>query len=125
MRAVIVILGIAFLVLLVGCRARVAQDEISDYNQEAVLKVSVFQSGTVLVNGRPATLAALDATLTELDNANGVVWYYRENMTDRASAKAMQAFHTIMAHNRPISMSSKPDFSDVIILQTGESEPRR
>jgi hypothetical protein len=124
-RGISLALGIAVIVLLVGCTAPEAGDEMGDYNQAAVLKVSVLQSGSVMADGKPATIATLVDALSKLDKANGVVWYYRENLAGEPSPVAMKVFNTIMAHKRPISISSKPDFSDVVNLKTGESVPRR
>jgi hypothetical protein len=91
------------------------------------IRVSVLRDGTVLLDGAKAALEALDARLTELDQTNGVVWYYREG-SDQPPTAAQDAaigkvLGLVMKHRRPISFSSKPDFSDVIDGD-GNTSPR-
>lgn len=82
---------------------------------EPVAKVSVLSSGKVLLNGKPATLAALDAALSSLAASNGVVWYYREAAElAEPPAASTQVIELALKHRLPISMSTKPDFSDAV-----------
>jgi hypothetical protein len=82
---------------------------------ETVAKVSVLSSGKVLLNGKATTLAALDTALSALAASKGVVWYYRE-AADAAEppAAATQVIELVIKHRLPISMSTKPDFSDAV-----------
>src|SRR5687767_9477660 len=82
---------------------------------EPVAKVSVLSSGKVLLNGNPTTLAALDAALGVLAASKGVVWYYREAAEAvEPPAVSMQVIELVIRHRLPISMSTKPDFSDAV-----------
>ena len=82
---------------------------------ETVAKVSVLSTGEVLINGKPTSLAALDAALSSLAASKGVVWYYRE-AADAAEPPpvSMQVIELVIKHRLPISMSTKPDFSDAV-----------
>jgi hypothetical protein len=82
---------------------------------ELVAKVSVLSSGKVLLNGKPTTLAALDAALSSLAASKGVVWYYREAAElAEPPAASTQVIELVIKHRLPISMSTKPDFSDAV-----------
>ena len=89
-----------------------------------VLKVSVLQSGKIMVEGSEISLADLDKRLAELKNQNGVLWYYRENGQGEPPPAAMEVIHLVVQHRLPISMSSKPDFSDTIDDE-GNPQPRK
>jgi hypothetical protein len=123
-KVLVSVLGVVALLLATGCNTQTESSVETSYNESAVLKVSILQSGTLLVDGETATIEALDEALTQLDEVNGVVWYYRENGQGEPPAIVTQVLDTIVAHERPISFSSKPDFSDVIDLNTGQSQPR-
>jgi hypothetical protein len=60
----------------------------------------------------------------KLKEANGVVWYYRENGQAEPTPQAMAAIKLIIENSLPISMSSKADFSDYIDA-AGNSLPRQ
>ena len=81
---------------------------------EPVAKISVLSSGKVLLNGKPTTLAALDAALSSLAASKGVVWYFREGAEVAEPPGAKQVTELVIKHRLPISMSTKPDFSDAI-----------
>jgi biopolymer transport protein ExbD len=81
---------------------------------QTIAKVSVLSAGKLLLNGKPVTLAELDADLKKLKQANGIVWYYRESAAAEPPPQAMAALKLIVENSLPVSMSSKPDFSDYI-----------
>lgn len=82
---------------------------------EIVAKVSVLSTGKVLLNGKPTTLAALNTALGSLAASKGVVWYYREAAeAAEPPAVSMQVIELVIKHRLPISMSTKPDFSDAV-----------
>jgi len=81
---------------------------------QPITRISALASGQILVNGQPTSLAALDVALAEVKNQNGVVWYYRENARAEPPPEAMQAIQLVVKHRLPVSMSTKPDFSDVV-----------
>jgi hypothetical protein len=87
------------------------------------LKVSVLADGTILVEGRRSTFDELDAALARAKEANGQVWYHRETARGEPPAAAIQVVQRIVALKLPISMSSKPDFSDWVDAK-GVSHPR-
>jgi len=87
------------------------------------LKVSVLTSGTILVDAKPATFEELEAALARVKEAKGQVWYYRESAGGQPAAAAMQVIQRIVALKVPISLSSKPDFSDWVDAK-GVSHPR-
>jgi hypothetical protein len=86
-------------------------------------KVKVMADGSLFVDGEPATLERLDQRFAELANAHGVVWYYREAGESSPPPIAARVIELVIKHRLPISMSSKPDFSDTID-QNGVSHPR-
>lgn len=82
------------------------------------LRISVLKDGSILVGGAKSTDHALDRKLSELEKANGEVWYYREgaegDATRKQDASVKVVLDLVIKHGRPISFSSKPDFSDFI-----------
>jgi len=87
------------------------------------LKVTVLADGQILLEGRPATLSELDAALSQTKEAKGQVWYYRQAARGEAPAAARQVIQHIAALKLPVSLSSKPDFSDWVDAK-GVSHPR-
>ena len=106
----------------VGCGRNEAA--LRQYDLNAVLKVSVLKTGAILADGRMVTLEELDSLIATNAQRHGVVWYYREAGKEDPPPQAMQAIQLVVKHKRPISMSSKPDFSDTID-QNGNSVPRK
>jgi len=47
--------------------------------QEHVTRVSVLATGQLLLNDRPATLAAVEAEFKAVKSNNGLICYYREH----------------------------------------------
>ncbi len=88
-----------------------------------ILKVSVLASGAVLLDGEPASLEGLRSTFESRKSERPVVWYYREAAEGEPPAEAMQVMRMVVENRLPISLSSKPDFSDYIDLK-GRSHPR-
>ena len=86
-----------------------------------------MQAGNVLADGSAVSLADLDKRLAETRKASGVVWYYRENgqsePTGRFREKIGRVLDLIMNHNLPVTLSTKPDFSDYVD-ENGQSQPR-
>ena len=90
---------------------------------EKVARVAVFSSGAVQLDGRPTTLPALDAELGKLKADKGVVWYHRENPASEPPPQGTAVIQLIIKHRLPVSMSTKPDFSDYVD-DKGVSRPR-
>ncbi|KPK56494.1 MAG: hypothetical protein AMS22_01060 [Thiotrichales bacterium SG8_50] len=78
----------------------------------------------VLVDGQPSDMERLKTALKRAKDANGAVWYYRENGQQEAPPRAIQVIQLVIDSGVPVSMSSKPDFSDYIDGQ-GLSHPRQ
>jgi len=89
-----------------------------------IAKVSALTNGSLLLNGRATTLAALERELDSLKVSNGIVWYYRENAEAEPPPEAVAVIELIAARRLPMSMSSKPDFSDYIDAN-GQSQRRK
>jgi len=88
-------------------------------------KVSVLIDGRVLLNGTAVTFDALDKALTKIKASSGVVWYYREDAGNpEPPAAASHVVELIIKHKVPVSMSTKPDFSDSVGAD-GVSHPRK
>jgi len=94
-----------------------------EYDSSCALKISVMKNGDIHANGVKASLEEINSLLNVNSKSNGVVWYYREASQEEPSPQAMKIIQLVIEHKRPISMSSKADFSDVID-QNGRSSPR-
>ena len=79
----------------------------------------MLANGTVLVDGKEATLDELDAALAGAKE----VWYYREASRGEAPPIARQVVQRVAAQKLKITVSSKPDFSDWVDAK-GISHPR-
>jgi hypothetical protein len=82
---------------------------------ERVAKVAVSADGRVELDGSVASLEELRAAFAELSRADGVVWYYREAADAEPHPLAMEVVQAIIDARLPVSMSTKPDFSDVVL----------
>ena len=87
------------------------------------LKISVLASGAILLDGQPGDLEQLDAALERAKQDHGQVWYYRELAGAPPSAAGLAVIQRVVQRKLPISLSSKPDFSDWVDGQ-GVSHPR-
>lgn len=90
---------------------------------EIVGKVTVTRTGAIFYNGAPTTLEKLREQLIQLRQAKGVVWYYRETAEGEPAPQAMEVVKLVIENRLPISMSTKPDYSDVV-LPDGTAKPR-
>ena len=87
------------------------------------LKISVLASGAILLDGQPGDLELLDAALERAKQDHGQVWYYRELAGAPPPAAGLAVIQRVVQRKLPISLSSKPDFSDWVDGQ-GVSHPR-
>jgi biopolymer transport protein ExbD len=90
------------------------QAETARVQTTRVLKVTVTANGEIALDGHPATLDQLSARLTELKQAGGEVWYYRENPSAEPHMNAMKVIELVADNRLSIQLSSKPDFSDYV-----------
>jgi len=87
------------------------------------IRVQTLRSGVVKVDGQPVTLKGLAEALAQIKSKSGGVLYYREGADQEPTEHQNEAFKAIMSARVPISMSSKPDFSDAIGAD-GRPHPR-
>lgn len=92
--------------------------------KEEIAKVSALASGKLLINGKPASLTTVEVALQTLKGNNGAVWYYRENPQAEPPPQAMKVIELVVKYKLPVSLSSRPDFSDYID-ENGNSKPRK
>ena len=79
-----------------------------------VARVSALASGKILLNGKPSDFKAIEKEFERLQKLKGAVWYYRENAQAEPRPEAMAVVELVVKYKLPVSMSSKPDFSDYI-----------
>ena len=90
---------------------------------DLILKVSVLESNTVLLNGAEVSPNELSAAFAKAAKDSGTVWYYRENAEGEPPPASRQVIQMVIDHKLPISMSTKPDFSDYVD-ENGKPMPR-
>jgi hypothetical protein len=78
-------------------------------------RIAVTTKGVVSLDGATITLDALKTRLADLKKRNGEVWYYREAGRRDPPTQAMEVIKLVMDHNLPISLSTKPDYSDEVL----------
>ena len=89
-----------------------------------VARVSVLSSGKLLLNGAPTELPTIEAEFQRIKKSQGAVWYYRENPQTEPPPQAKAIIRLVIEYGLPVSMSSKPDFTDYID-ENGRSKPRQ
>ena len=87
------------------------------------IKISVLASGNILLDGQEADSQQLAAVLEKVKQEQGQVWYYREAAGAPPSPQALALIQSVVRNKLPISLSSKPDFSDWVDGK-GVSHPR-
>ena len=89
--------------------------------------VVMSKQGDVQIDRKPVAIADMDRELIRLKPAAHFVMYYRENAgvipSGRASSNIPVVLNSVMKLRLPITMSSKPDFSDYVDGH-GDSYPR-
>ncbi len=122
MKIVNVVLILLIVLSLMGCSK---QDNSNDEAEliRPIVKVSVLNTGKILIDGTESTLSQIEQHLKTLKTEDGVVWYYRETGQEEAPQDAMQVIQIIVENGLPISLSSNADFSDYI-GEDGLSHPR-
>ena len=109
-----------FVALLIGCSPK----KDASMDEAPTLKISVYQNGKVVVNGDDISIDELKTELSDLKSKNGVVWYYREAGEEEPPPIATEVISTVIEYQLPVSLSSKPDFSD-FVDENGQSKPRK
>jgi hypothetical protein len=89
-----------------------------------VAKVAVSRAGVITLNGREATIDEVRDALAKLAASKGVVWYYREAADEEEPhPNAMLVISAVVDARLPVSLSTKPDFSNVL-MPDGSVKPR-
>ncbi len=86
-------------------------------------KVRAYSDGRVTLNGTAVTLDGLPTAFADIKQKKSVVWYYRESGDSEPHPNAMAVIQAIIEAELPVSLSSKEDFSDVVI-KNGSTKPR-
>jgi hypothetical protein len=81
-----------------------------------VVRISVLASGKMLLDGNESNVPEVKSTLGKARSERAVVWYYREGGKGEPP-QAMEVIKLVIENKLPISMSSKPDFSDYIDIK--------
>lgn len=89
-----------------------------------LVRISILSSDDLLLDGQPTDLDRLDRALGEAKAGNGLVYYYRETPPADASPKAMEVLKLVVKHQLPVTLSTRPDFSDYVD-DRGVPRPRR
>lgn len=88
-----------------------------------VLRLAVYRSGRVTADGREVDPAYLPNALASLRGKDGIVWLYREGAADERHPNAALVARAIADEHLPLSLTSRPDFSDVLSAD-GTTRPR-
>ena len=88
-----------------------------------LIHVQALRSGVIKVDGSPVTPSGLSTALAQIKAKKGAVLYDREGPNQEPTDRQLEAFKEIISASVPLSLSSKPDFSDVI-QPDGSSRPR-
>ena len=78
----------------------------------------------VLLDGKKSTVAKVKKALKKASSETGTVWYYRESGKGAPPSQAIEIVKLVVENRLPISLSSRPDFSDYIDDE-GQSRPRK
>ena len=115
------VLVVSIVGLCLACVSRLHAQATPD--ESVVGRVAVTATGALAFDGMVVTVDVLKQKLADLKKRNGVVWYYREWGKGEPPAQAMEAMKLVIDNRLPISMSTKPDYSDVL-LPDGTTRPR-
>ena len=105
-------------VLVIACfhLAACSRQQTPMNSNAPILKIAVMADGRTTVDGKPATIESVRASLNRLAQQRGIVWYYREAGNSEPPAEATEVIQAVIENRLPIRMSSRPDYSDAIGL---------
>ena len=83
-------------------------------SEAPILKIAVMADGRITVDGSPATIESVRASLKQLAERKGVVWYYREAGHAEPPPQSEEVIQAVIQNRVPIRLSSRPDYSDAI-----------
>ncbi len=111
-------------IVLAACLSLTACPKSAPPAPPVVLKLAIMRDGSITLDGVRTPLEDLDAKLKELAEKKGTVYYYRETGAEEPHPNAMKVINTLKAHQLPVSLSSKPDYSDYV-TPDGQSHLRQ
>lgn len=89
-----------------------------------IARLKVLASGDIFFEDKLITsMSGLESKLNEIKSLQGAVWFYRENCSNMPNEVADEVFNLVVRLKTPLSLSTKPDFSDWVDAN-GESHPR-
>ena len=77
-----------------------------------------------MLDGKKATVTKVRKALAKTSSEKGTVWYYSESGRGEPPIQAIEIVKLVVGNRLPISLSSRPDFSDYIDDE-GQSRPRK
>jgi hypothetical protein len=89
-----------------------------------IVRISAFADGNLLVDGAKMTADEAISVLSGLDAPNSIVWYYREAPKEPPHPNVQRVVQAIADFGIPVSLSTQPDFSDVVD-KDGQVRPRQ
>lgn len=96
---------------------------MSAFGAAPIARIRVSRAGEIWCDEVRTSLGDLAPRLAELRAANGVVWYYREDVDADPAPEAMAVVRMVIEQRLPISMSTREDFGDVVQAD-GTAVPR-
>lgn len=100
------------LLLLSGCQRESAPAAVQKPGPDAkALKVKVAAQGDITADGQPVTPEQLDTRLAELKQANGEVWYTRDNPQGQPHENSMKVVALVAKYKLPIRFFSDSEFT--------------
>ncbi len=95
----------------VGLLALLVSISAESYADLPVAKVTVKESGAILLDGEPSSIEQLRVRFGELRAQGGTVWYHRANPSGEPPASAAQVIQLIIDNRLPVRLAIDPDFT--------------
>ena len=84
---------------------------VESHAELPVARVTVEESGAILLDGRPSSLEKLRDRFGELEARGGGVWYHRANPSGEPPAIAARVIELIIEYRLPVRFAIDPDFT--------------
>ena len=91
------------------------------------VQVGVLHDRTILLDNKPDALSDIAVHFSTAAKAHGMVWYYRNVSATPTPAgeRSIDAVIDLVAkYKLPITMSTRPDYSDYVDMRDGQAHPR-
>ena len=72
-----------------------------------ISKVKIDRAGTIYLNGKTVTIEELKKEFARLGQADGAVWYYRENQRGEPPPQAMAVIQAIIDAHLPVRLMER------------------